>query len=147
MGEPRFFDGRDPWETLSTSIDPILVTDRRIPWMPQRNERWTFSLPFESINTYREVSRAHRYAMVLEHDPIMRLHWAFAHQVLWWRWGNAEVARRSTQAALIFSRRSAKAARAIRTQLEPFGCWPGRHKRCLGPKGVKRVSYMPLRSR
>ncbi len=86
--------------------------------MPQRIERWTVSLPLDSIRSYREIARGHRYALVLDHDPIIRLQWVFAHRVFWWRWGNAEAVRRRTQAVFIFSHRDTKAAHSIRAALD-----------------------------
>ena len=75
------------------------------------------SLPFALVQSYAEITQAHRYALALDHESIDRLQSVAAHQLLWWSWGNAEAVQAVTSTVLAFSRRDTKAARAIRRRL------------------------------
>jgi hypothetical protein len=100
----------------------VVVTERRVLWLSGgKDQRWVRSLPFAVVTSYTEITQAHRYALVLDHQRIERLHWVPAHQLLWWSWGNAEAVRPVTSSALAFSRRDTKAAGAIRSQLQAIG--------------------------
>jgi hypothetical protein len=116
----------------------VAVTEHRVLWLSSgKDQRWVRSLPFALARSYTEVTQAHRYALVLDHQRIERLQWVPAHQLLWWSWGNAEAVRHVTSSALAFSRRDAEAARAIRSRLQALAV-PAREPRSLPKRAPSR---------
>jgi hypothetical protein len=138
----RAFEPRDGFRfELSTVISgpgcAVVVTEHRVLWLcGGEDQRWIRSLPFALVRSYTEITQAHRYALVLDHQPMERLQWVPAHQLLWWSWGNAEAVGRVTSSTLAFSRRDTRAARAIRSWLQAMGV-PAREPRSL----PKRAPY------
>jgi len=121
---------------------PILVTDRRVLWMPGRDARWVASLPFAAIRSFTEVTEAHRYALILEHEPIERLMWVPAHRFLMWTWGDSEAVRHPTRTMLAFSRRTTVAAEAIAERLRTTGVPANPPIRVPKPDDSGGVAYL-----
>jgi hypothetical protein len=110
--------------TIRGSIDQggaawsyIMVTDRRVRWVPHAIPEHEASLDLDHVTAVTERSVGHRYAIALEHAPLTRLHWAPAHRFLGLEWGNGVVVTPLTRTELAFSRRDTAAAEALRRQL------------------------------
>jgi hypothetical protein len=140
---------RDSFELSQLISGPgcaVVVTDRRVLWVSRSDQRWVRMLPFAAVRSYVELTQAHRYALVLEHDGMERWQWVPAHRFLGWSWANAEDLRSVRRSVLGFSRRDTAAAEAIRTQLQAAGA-PASEPRSL-PKRPRRgeVPYRALRA-
>ena len=118
--EPRN-DSFELSELVSGPGCAVVVTQRRALWVSSSDQRWVRTLPFAEVRSYVELSQAHRYALVLDHEGMERLQWVPAHRFLGWSWGNAEALRPVRRSVLGFSRRDTAAARAIRMQLQARG--------------------------
>jgi len=108
--------------TIRGSIDSpgwtyLMITNARLRWVPDADPNFEAALAFSSVTAARERSSKHRYAIVLEHSPLTRSHWAPAHRFLTFEWGNRVVATPLTRTVLAFSRRDTDAAIALRGQL------------------------------
>jgi hypothetical protein len=115
----------------------VVVTEHRVLWLSGgEDQRWVRSLPFALVRSCTEITQAHRYALVLDHQRMDRLQRVPAHQMLWWSWGDAEAVRPATSSVLAFSRRDTEAARAIRSRLQALAV-PAREPRSL----PKRAPY------
>jgi hypothetical protein len=105
----------------------IMVTDRRLRWVPNVDLRFEASLDLDDVRAVAEEHRAHRYAITLEHVPCMRPHWVPAHRFLGFRSGDAVSTNPLPRTKLAFSRRDTEAAVALRDQLanrrEPAAKW------------------------
>lgn len=110
----------------------VAVTEQRVLWAGRADRRWVRELRFDRTRSYTEVTRAHRYALALDHDGLDRLVWAPAHRFLVWSWGNAEVVRPMTTTVLAFSRPDTEAVLAVRSRLEAAGV------RANGPRRLPR---------
>jgi hypothetical protein len=95
----------------------IMVTDRRLRWVPRAKLRFEASVDLDTVTTVSEMFHGHRYAIAMEHPAIMRLHWMPAHRFLLFQWGNAEVPIALSRTKLAFSRRDTETAEALRGQL------------------------------
>jgi hypothetical protein len=95
----------------------IMVTDRRLRWVPRAQLRFEASLDLDDVTSVSERSRGHRYAIHLIHRPHTRAHWAPAHRFLTFEWGNTVVTTPLSHTELAFSRRDTEAAEALRSQL------------------------------
>jgi hypothetical protein len=150
LAQGRAFEPyRDSFELSELISGPgcaVLVTDRRVLWVSRSDQRWMRILPFAVVRFYLELTQAHRYALVLDHEGMERWRWVPAHRFLGWSWGNAEDLRPVSRSVLGFSRRDTAAARAIRTQLQAAGV-PADEPRSL-PKRERRreVPYGVLRA-
>lgn len=98
----------------------IMVTDRRLRWVPGANLKFEASLDLTAVKAAWERSVGHRYAIALEHAPLTRPHWVPAHRFLRFEWGNAVVTTPLTGTKLAFSRRDTKAAAALREQVSRY---------------------------
>jgi hypothetical protein len=107
-GWPRF------WRC---SVAYIMVTDRKLRWVPRSDLRFEASLDLDSINAASERSRGHRYAIALKHPPVSHLRWVPAHRFLIFQWGNAVASTALSHTELAFSRRDTQAATTLREQL------------------------------
>jgi hypothetical protein len=96
----------------------VMITDRRLRWMTHADPRFEASLDLDDVTAVSERSRGHRYAIELEHRPLMRSHHAPAHRVLRFAWGNAVATSPFIRTELGFSRRDTEAAQALRDQLD-----------------------------
>src|SRR5215213_5515561 len=149
LAQGRAFEPyRDSFELSELISGPgcaVLVTDRRVLWVSRSDQRWMRILPFAVVRSYLELTQAHRYALVLDHEGMERWRWVPAHRFLGWSWGNAEDLRPVRRSVLGFSRRDTAAARAIRAQLQAAGV-PAGEPRSL-PKRERRgeVPYRALR--
>jgi len=110
----------------------IVVTDHRVLWAERNDQRWDREVPFSAVTASTEIMQGHRYALLLEHEPIERLQWIPAHRVFGWRWGNAEARLPVKRSVLAFSHRDTEAAVAIRAELQERGV-PARPQRALPP--------------
>jgi hypothetical protein len=152
LARGRAFEPRDAlWFDLATVISgpgcAVAVTERRVLWVSRDDQRWVRSLRVALVTSYAEITQGHRYALALDHQSMERLQWVPAHQLLWWSWGNAEVARPVTSSVLAFSRRDTKAARAIRSRLQALGV-PASKPRSLAKQGRPgEVPYRVLRAK
>jgi hypothetical protein len=99
----------------------MMVTDRRLHWVPYVNLAYAATLDLDAIIRVGEASRAHRYAVTLDHAPFARLRHVPAHRVLIWEWGNAERRDLFDRTRLAFSRKDTQAALALRDQLTRRG--------------------------
>lgn len=95
----------------------VMITDRRLRWVPHVNLRFEASLDLDTVTAVTERLVAHRYAVALEHPPITRAHHVPAHRFLMYEWGNAVGNRPFARTELAFSRRDTRAAYALREQL------------------------------
>jgi hypothetical protein len=148
LARGRAFEPRDALRfDLSSVISgpgcAVAVTERRALWLSRDDERWVRALPLDLVTSYTEITQAHRYALILDHQIIERLQWVPAHRLLWWSWGDAEAVRPVTSSVLAFSRRDTKAARAIRSRLQAIGV-PASEPRSLPKRG--RPGEVPYRS-
>jgi hypothetical protein len=124
--------------------DVILVTDHRVLWVSW-NPRWVTSLPFSFITSLTELTQAHRYALILQHEGITRSQWVPRHRFLWWSWGDAEAVRTRNRSVLAFSHQHTKAAQAIRAKLESMAVPRG--ERIALPRGEATANQVPYTSR
>jgi hypothetical protein len=95
----------------------IMVTDRKLRWVPGSDLRFEASLDLDNVRTASERLDGHRYAIELDHPPVMRLHWVPAHRFLMFQWGNALTTAGMSRTELAFSRRDTDAADALRGEL------------------------------
>ena len=95
----------------------VMVTDRRLRWVPRSDLRFEASLDLDDVTTASERDVAHRYAIALVHRPVVRLHGVPARRFLTFHWGNAHSREPLTRTELAFSRRDTDAASALRRQL------------------------------
>lgn len=95
----------------------IMVTNRRLRWVPRSQPRFEASLDLDSVTRAREQTKRHRYAITLSHAPTTRLHHVAAHRLLVFGWGNAERVDEFRETRLAFSRAETSAARALRDEL------------------------------
>jgi hypothetical protein len=61
------------------------------------------------------------YAVALTHPPMTRREQVPAHNVLWFKWGNAEADVTRTQTIFRFSRPTTEAAAALKAALKQLG--------------------------
>ena len=76
---------RDSFELSQLISGPgcaLVVTDRRVLWVSRSDQRWVRMLPFAAVRSYVELTQAHRYVLVLEHDGMERWQWVPAHRFL-----------------------------------------------------------------
>lgn len=86
-----------PGEDVVAHLGKVMVTDRRVlvAWSlsqtPEGSRWFCDALSFEEITRW-SVGRRHdeRPLLLLEHPTHVRTEWVPAHNVLWFRWGNAE---------------------------------------------------------
>jgi hypothetical protein len=105
-------------EYRSGGNEYLLVTARRLLWVPVGLPRWGAELDLDDVAAWAEGTQYHRWGLLLKHRPIERLAHAPEHRVLWWAWGDTEELRRQEETRFMFSRRDTDAAVAIRDQLE-----------------------------
>jgi len=98
-----------------------MVTNRRLRWIPRVRPEYEASLVLDDVVAVEERSEAHRYAIRLKHQPIVRPRWGPAHRFLMFRWGNSVTSDPLKRTELAFSRRDTEAARAMRRQLRDRG--------------------------
>jgi len=103
----------------------VMVTNRMLRWVPHAELRFETSLRLDGVHHVREESMAHRYAIALEHPPIVRRHHVPKHRLLIFEWGNAVASTAFRVTKLAFSRRDTEAARALRDQLAVLGVASG----------------------
>ena len=133
-------------ELISGPGCAVVVTDGRVLWVSRSDRRWMRILPYAAVGSYLELSQAHRYALVLDHESMERWRWVPAHRLLGWSWGNAEELRPVSRSMLGFSRRDTAAARAIRAQLRAIGV-PADEPRSLPKRErCREVPYGVLRA-
>lgn len=99
----------------------VMVTDRRLRWVPEADLKFEASLDLASITRASDQMLSHRYAIALRHQPLARLHRVPAHRFLTFEWGNAVAKGAFSQTKLAFSRRDTDAAYALREQLGSRG--------------------------
>jgi hypothetical protein len=95
----------------------VMVTNRRLRWVPHANLQFEASLDFDDVTSVSERYLGHRYAIALEHTPLTRPHWAPVHRFLVFQWGNEVVNTPLTRSEFAFSRRDTQAALALRGQV------------------------------
>jgi hypothetical protein len=103
----------------------VMVTNRRLRWVPHAEVRFEASLDLDDVTEVSERSHGHRYAIDLAHRPLSRPHSAPAHRFLMFAWGDTVVTTPLSHTQLAFSRRDTEAARALRDQLVRRGFDPG----------------------
>jgi hypothetical protein len=99
----------------------VMVTDRRLHWVPHADLRLNASLDLDDVTAAIEHMKAHRYAIRLDHRDITRSFLVPAHRFLWFKWGNAVSRVSVARTRLAFSRRDTAVARALRDQLSSRG--------------------------
>jgi hypothetical protein len=95
----------------------IMVTNRRLRWVPYANLEFEASLALDGVTAVLETVHGHRYSIALDHTPLTRPHTVPAHRFLRFQWGNVVVRTPLTRTELAFSRRNTKAALALREQV------------------------------
>ena len=106
-------------DTSSTGVGYtfVVVTDRKLRWIPHGDLRFEVALDFADVINAAEETVGHRYSIELSHRPLTRARPGPAHRFLKYAWGNAVVTTPLTRTRLGFSRRDTKAAVALRGQL------------------------------
>jgi hypothetical protein len=140
---------RDSFELSQLISGPgcaVVVTDRRVLWVSRDDQRWVRILPFAVVRSYVELTQAHRYALVLEHEGLERWQWVPAHRFLGWSWGDAEDLRPVGRSVLGFSRRDTAAAGAVRTRLQAAGVPAGAPRSLPKRQQGREVPYRVLRA-
>ncbi len=95
----------------------IMVTDQRLRWAPMLNMAFAASLNLDAVTSAAERTRAHRYAIRLEHEPISLDRWTPRFRLGSLKTGNVIRTGTFTRTTLAFSRRDTQAAIALRDQL------------------------------
>ena len=95
----------------------IMVTDRKLRWVPHANLRFEASLELDAVSAVSERLVKHRYGIAMTHAPLSRPHWVPKHRILIFEWGNAIVTTPLGRTKLAFSRRDTEAALALQNQL------------------------------
>ncbi len=95
----------------------IMVTDRRLRWVPRCDLRFEASLELDTVKAVSETLDLHRDAIALEHPSVIRVHSVAAHRFLMFQWGNSVATTALLRTELAFSRRDTQAAEALRSQL------------------------------
>jgi hypothetical protein len=95
----------------------VLVTDRRLWWVPGVNLRFETALDLDGVNRATEETWKHRYGITLHHAPLVRRHVVPEYRLMRWRWGDTEQDDTFLRTRLAFSRSGTKAAVALRDQL------------------------------
>lgn len=97
----------------------MVLTDRRVLYAqwgsPQSNHD---ELQLDSITRWAHGTQYNVYAVMLEHPPRTRVERVPAHNLLWFRWGNARRPVTRTQTIFRFSRKDTEVAKALRWSLE-----------------------------
>ncbi|HJX07742.1 MAG TPA: hypothetical protein VJ736_06695 [Actinomycetota bacterium] len=101
----------------------VMVTDRRVHWVPHiTNATDVCSLDLDRVRTCTELHRRHRSALLMDHEPLVRLHFppngrppntTYTH--------GDPVLGSLSQTILGFSRPTAAAAEALKDQLARRG--------------------------
>lgn len=99
----------------------VMVTNRRLRWVPHADLRFEAALDLDDVIAVTEEAQAHRYALTLDHRPIHRLHRVPARRFLRFEWGNAYTLDPLTRTRLAFSRQHTAAAVALRAELASRG--------------------------
>ena len=99
----------------------IMVTNRRLRWVPRSQLRFEAALDLDDVTGVAEETMGHRYAITLDHGPLMRLHRVPAHRLLKFRWGDAERMDDFRRTGLAFSRAVTSAAVVLRRELARRG--------------------------
>jgi len=95
----------------------VMVTDRNLRWVPDVDLRFEARLDLANVTGSAERLASHRYAIALEHRPILRSWRVPAHRFLTFEWGNAVEDLSFARTELAFSRKDTEAAIALRNQL------------------------------
>ena len=79
LAQGRAFEPyRDSFELSELISGPgcaVVVTDRRVLWVSRSDRRWMRILPYAAVRSYLELTQAHRYALVLDHEAMERWRW------------------------------------------------------------------------
>jgi hypothetical protein len=152
-GERVVAVGRAEDITLRGTIDAggaawtfVMVTDRRLRWVPNCRLRYVTALDLDGVAGALERTSAHRYGIRLRHRTIRAVRRVPKHRILGFEWGSADAVRALDVTTLAFSRRDTKASRALREQLARRGVIP---KSVPGPPRPPRPdprAYRLLRS-
>jgi hypothetical protein len=62
-------------EQGGTSDSFVMITDRRLRWVPYSILAWEASLKLDDVSAFTERTLAHRYALRLAHPPLERQRW------------------------------------------------------------------------
>jgi hypothetical protein len=97
----------------------VMVTNHHVHWVPSIRRLTTVcSLDLDHVQTCTEVHRRHRSAMVLRHDPLIRLHFVPNGRPLNWEYTSMDsVIGPLSKTILGFSRPTAAAAERLKEQL------------------------------
>lgn len=98
----------------------VMVTDRRLRWVPHADLRFKASLDLDDVTAATEQVKTHRYAITLDHRDITRLLRVPAHRLLWFEWRNAVSSVSVARTRLAFSRRDTAVASAEGPTLIPW---------------------------
>jgi hypothetical protein len=117
IGRCQDITERGSIELGGAALTFIMVTDRRLRWVPYASLEFEASLVLDQVTAVSERSLRHRYAVALDHGPLARPHTVPAHRFLRFEWGDAVVTTPLTRTELAFSRRDTKAAQTLREQV------------------------------
>jgi hypothetical protein len=95
----------------------LFVTSERVIWTDYLRPDRVFDLQFDLLTSFSDAPYQHRCVIRLRHRPVDRVEWAPRWRILWWSWGNAEVARPRIETMFEFSRATTEAANALRSEL------------------------------
>jgi hypothetical protein len=97
----------------------VMVTNRHVHWVPSiRRLSTVCSLDLDQVQTCTELHWRHRSAIVLDHDPLIRLHFVPNGRPLNWEYTSMDsVIGPLSKTILGFSRPTAAAAERLKEQL------------------------------
>ena len=117
IGRCQDITERGSIEQGGAALTFIMVTDRRLRWVPYASLEFEASLVLGQVTAVSERSLRHRYAIAIDHGPLARPHTVPAHRFLRFQWGDTVVTTPLIRTELAFSRRDTKAAQALREQV------------------------------
>jgi hypothetical protein len=94
----------------------VMVTNRRLRWVPRSRLEFETALDLDDVTGLSEETSAHRYAISLEHTPVVRRH-RVPHRLLFFRWGTVDRMDEFRRTKLAFSRADTAAVAALRSEL------------------------------
>jgi hypothetical protein len=114
----------------------VMVTERRVHWVPSiRSSIQPCSLDLDRVRRCAEIHWRHRSAIAMDHDPLVRPHFAPNGRKRNWDYASVDVVMGPLSRTILgFSRSTTNAARALKEQLAVRG---------IPTRPVERQSRLP----
>src|SRR3954451_7126951 len=124
-GEQKLASGRCADISTTGDLDSagagwtyVMVTNRHVLWVPDIERLGLIcSLDLDQVRSCTEVHWRHRSALVMDHDPLTRLHFVPNGRPLNWMYTRDLVVGSLSTTILGFSRPTAKAAQQVKEQV------------------------------